>query len=302
MIPAAKSRWARRAVRLGLASFAAALLAAEAPPAFAPLEEKKWDALSQRETGRRGAEALAFKPERWLHGESGHFILHYRRVTEARRVAPEIEYYLWWVARALGATPDRYARKSHVFIFEDEKEWTEFKAQAGLTPWASSIAIGDELYLSIREAQTGLFHSKTLAHETVHAVVARLYPGRRWPKWLNEGYAESAGKASAAARMGQWPGNPPTRLPQGDYPLDELLRAKPGADADTVSVHRFYRSSERLVRFILAEIGPERLPAFVDRLLDDGDFGAALVATAPEKYPSYPAFLARWERWKSLNP
>jgi hypothetical protein len=40
-----------------------------------------------------------------------------------------------------------------------------------------SLALGDELFLNVRE-QTGAFDSETVAHETTHAVVARIY-GRR---------------------------------------------------------------------------------------------------------------------------
>ena len=47
----------------------------------------------------------------------------------------------------------------------------------------------DDLFLDVRAAQGG-FDSQTLAHETTHAIVARIYGGRRWPLWLNEGFAE----------------------------------------------------------------------------------------------------------------
>ena len=98
----------------------AAFVLGAAGPARAedvPLEQKPFAALSDQDIGEKGKIALAIRPEAWLHGEIPHFILHYRRITEARRVAIEIEYHLAYVAKVLGAGPERYAKKAHVFIF-----------------------------------------------------------------------------------------------------------------------------------------------------------------------------------------
>ncbi len=82
-------------------------------------------------------------------------------------------------------------KKSHVFIFEDEKDWKTFLAQdrharrgRRVLPTATNCSS------TCATATRALFDSQTLAHETTHAVVARLYPGKRWPLWLSEGFAE----------------------------------------------------------------------------------------------------------------
>ncbi len=282
--------------------FAVPLLAAgPTPPPPAPFEPKTWPTLSDQLVSPRGKVALAFKPERWLHGESEHFVIHYRRITEAKRVALEIEYHLWFVLRALSATPESYRRKSHVFIFEDEKDWAEYKAKTDLPVWSASLAIGDELYLNLRDGRTGLFDSKTLAHETTHAVVARLYPGRRWPRWLNEGFAETISGVSVAARMGQYARQFQRQLPGADYPLATLIVTEE-YPSSPVEVAHFYQSSERLVRFLLNDHPPEKFPNLVDALLDGGDFRAAVTRVFPERYPDWPAFEKRFERYKQLNP
>ena len=56
---------------------------------------------------------------------------------------------------ALGAKPEQYKKKSHVFIFEDQNEWQTFLNQTPQPPWAASFAHGDELFLSLRNTEPG---------------------------------------------------------------------------------------------------------------------------------------------------
>ena len=175
------------------------------PEQDVPLVEKPFNQLSDQQIDALGQKALAIRPEDWKHAETDNFILHYRRVTEAKKVAREVEYDIRFVATSLGAKKEQYQRKSHVFIFEDENEWKDFLSQTPQPPWAASFAHGDNLFLSVRnkEGAGSSFDSRLVAHETTHAVVARLYPGTRWPLWLNEGLAEYMGAASVAARKNQ---------------------------------------------------------------------------------------------------
>ena len=282
---------------LGLV-WAASLLGA-ADPARAdevPLEQKPFAALSDQDVGEDGQIALAIRPESWLHAEIPHFILHYRRITEARRVAIEIEYHLAYVAKLLGAGPERYAKKAHVFIFEDEKDWKGFVAQTGAPPWSSSFAHGTSLYLNIRDARTGIFDSQTLAHETTHAVVARLYPGHRWPLWLSEGFAEQMSGAATSARMGQYNQRLLQHFRFATLPLDQLttMTAYP---QDVQAVGQLYQSSEKLVRFMMTQLPPDRFPKFIDALVvDGGTMQAAVAKVYADKYPTYAAFAAAYQR------
>ena len=107
------------------------LRAEEPPPRSIRLEQRKFEELSDRTIKGYGVPALALDPKKWRHAESEHFIFHFRRVTEAQRVVREIEYNLWYVAKTLGAGKERYARKSHVYIFRDWNEWEEFLAETG---------------------------------------------------------------------------------------------------------------------------------------------------------------------------
>jgi hypothetical protein len=204
-----------------------------------PLVEKKWDDLSNKEPSENGTKALAINPAKWKHAETENFIVHFRRVTEAQKVVREVEFNLWFVARSLGATRDQYKRKSHVYVFADEKEWKNFLAQTSVPQWSASFAYGDELFLNVRE-NTGLFDSETLAHETTHAVVARLYPGRHWPLWMNEGFAEYMKGASIAARKGQWVKGRQHDLHVADLDLDQMFAAT-AYPATESGVHQFYQ-------------------------------------------------------------
>ena len=84
------------------------------PPREIPLVEKKFDAAVGSEDQPGGRLALSINPAKWKHAETDNFIVHYRRATEAQKVVREVEYDLWYVATALKATKDRYAKKSHV--------------------------------------------------------------------------------------------------------------------------------------------------------------------------------------------
>ncbi|MDD5351221.1 MAG: hypothetical protein PHQ12_13505, partial [Chthoniobacteraceae bacterium] len=246
----------------------AAARAADAgtPPADVRLEEKPFDALSGRDANPLGLKALALAPAKWKHAETPHFILHYRRATEAQKAAREVEFTLWFVAQSLGAGPERYAKRSHVYVFQDGREWVQFRPDAEVPDWTASFASGDDLFLHIGGPGEP-FDSRILAHETTHAVVARLYPGQRWPRWLNEGFAETMAGASMAARKHVW-------AKAMQQPLDMALLSPDEVTAivdyppEHLDVARFYQSSEKLVRFLLSAYPKERFPKFIDAVLE----------------------------------
>jgi hypothetical protein len=92
------------------------------PPLGAPMRQASWETLSNREISYLGSEALGINPRGWYHGETENFIIHYRTFSDALQIAREIEFDLWYVAKTFGATKDQYARKSHVYVFQDDKE------------------------------------------------------------------------------------------------------------------------------------------------------------------------------------
>jgi hypothetical protein len=265
-------------------------------PRDTPLVEKKWEELSNRDLGQDGKTAISIQQEKWKHAETDNFILHYRRVTEAQKVAREVEYDLWFVAKTLRATKDRYQRKSHVFVFKDEDEWKTFLSQTSAPQWAASFAYGDELFLNVRGMDTGIFDSKTLAHETTHAVVARLFPNKRWPLWLNEGWAEYMGGASVAARKGQTPKAFQTRLHMADLPLATMEEMKQYPD-DAVQIAQLYQTGEKLVRFLMDQMPRERITQFIDAEINGESLEASVTEIYSDKIKDWADFQKRYERF-----
>lgn len=271
-------------------------------PGQAPKEvriiEKKLDQLTPVAPSAEGEQALAIKPEKWRHAETDHFILHYRRLTEAQKVAREVEFSLWYVASALGAGKDRYSRKSHIYIFEDEAEWTEFKKVSGILPWSASVAKGDELFLNVRDkgGSGGSFDSQTLAHEATHAVVARIFPGRRWPLWLNEGFAEYMGGVSTAARKGQGGRKYQTALRMADM-TPEALEALTAYPSDEEQISRLYQSSEKLVRFLMNEFPKDRFVKFIDSILAGQTLKQSIAANYADKVKDWDSFNRKYEKF-----
>jgi len=259
------------------------------PPRDIPLVEKKWEELSDTQLGANGEAALSIKPGKWKHAETDHFIIHFRRVTEAHKVVREIEYDFWFVAKTLGAKPEQYARKSHVFVFEDETEWKKFLIDTNWPSWVGSFAAREGLFLNIRRMeQGGLFDSHTLAHETTHAVVARLYPNERWPVWLSEGFAEYMGGASVATRNHQLIKSYQKDL-DTQMSLEEMFATQRYPD-DVDKVRDLYRTSEKFVRFLMNELPPYRFRKYVEAVLTSKDGQAAFMQVYGDKFPTLDAF------------
>ena len=275
----------------------------EPPPRDIQLVEKTAQELSSKDTSPMGVKALAIAPAKWKHAETDHFIIHYRRATEAQKVAREIEYTLWFVAQSLGATKERYAKKSNVYVFQDYGEWAHFRSDAGVPNWSGSFAHGDNLFLHVGGAGEG-FDSHLLAHETTHAVVARLYPHQRWPIWLNEGLAEYMGSATQAARKKLWTKGMQEDLSSASLPLAELVAmtdypAKRNEDetAERKEVARFYQSSQKLVRFLMNQFPKERFPKFIDAILEGAPFENAIMKIYGDQIKDYATFSKQFERF-----
>jgi hypothetical protein len=208
-----------------------------------------------------------------------------------------VEYDLWFIAKTMGATKEQYSSKSHVFVFEDDAEWKKFLVQTTASPWAASFAYGDQLYLNVRRAeQTGRFNSTTLAHETTHAVVARLFPYQRWPLWLSEGWAEYMGGASVAARKGQTVRRQQSQLRKADLPL-EKMEALVKYPEDEVEVDKLYQTSEKLVRFLMDEMPRDRIMKFIGLQLAGTSLKEGIQQVYGDKLKDWDDFQKRFEKF-----
>ena len=262
-------------------------------------EQKSWEALANHDVGEHGELALSVRPQAWLHGETPSWVIHFRRITEAKRVALEIDYHINFVGKFLGAKPDQLSKKGNVFVFEDEKDWKEFMSKpanaSGSLSWAASFAYGQDLYLNVREGNTGLFDSQRLAHETTHAVVARVYPRGRPPLWLSEGFAEEMSGRSVGARMGQYNQRLTQHLQSASLTPDQLTAIKE-YPTELLAVTQLYQSSEKLVRFLMTDAPVDRFPKLYEAMANGEDLPTALQRFYSDRYPTYDAFKQKFAR------
>ncbi|MEO7933035.1 MAG: hypothetical protein ABIT76_07745 [Chthoniobacterales bacterium] len=266
------------------------------PPRETPLAEIAPDKVPQEGISEKGQVALAILPEKWKVAETPNFYIHFRRMTEARKVGREVEFNLAFIAAQLGTTPAQYARKSHVYVFEDAGEWASFVAKTQMPEWTSSFAYGDELFLNVRGQNGGSFDSQTLAHETTHAVVARIYRERRWPLWLNEGVAEYMGSAAVAGRKNQTLKRLQNRLEVADMPLEELIHLE-AYPQNTKDVSRLYQTSERFVRFLMSKGTSQQFVGFADALIAGQTVEQAIAANYHQTFPDFKKFQADYEKY-----
>jgi len=265
------------------------------PPYDVPLRQERWEQLADHAISPAGEKALAIRPEQWRHGETENFIIHYRSLGDALQIAREIEFDLWYVAQSLGAKPEQYARKSHVYVFQNEKEWQLFLSETRAPGWAHSFASGDDLFLDLRAAQGG-FDSQTLAHETTHAIVARIYGHRRWPLWLSEGFAEYMGSASVAARHWRSPLTNQRKLHFAEMSVAELI-ATERYPADPPAVARLYDTSAKFVRYLFNRYPRELFPKFVERVLASEPAATALEEIYGNEFADMAEFEKRFGRF-----
>lgn len=270
--------------------------AQDEPERNASLESKEWEALSNQSFIPEGSTALEIKPDRWKHGETSNFILHYRRETEARKVAREIEFALWHAATILGKKASEFGPKSHVFIFENEEEWKLFLSKTQAPPWAAAFARGGDLFLEVRESGNDRFNAPLVAHEVTHAVVTRLYPDKRWPLWLNEGFAEYVGSTSMAARRGQYQKRGQGRLQFAPLTPFELEQYQEYPEEIT-EVTRLYEGGEKFVRFLINHHGNERFRLFLNALLEGKSLRESFFEVYGAEYPAEADLTKAYERF-----
>jgi hypothetical protein len=285
----------RFAVVAMLLAFLAPQADAQAPPKpVAPavaLVEKPWGRLSYKKLMQYGEKALGPDPDAWRHAETGHFVFHYREMENAQKVGQMAEAYYEQIKRDLGVTQDRFVRKNHVFLFDDEAAWKRFTAQINMEGWASAFASRTELFLFSPKA--GRVPAGSLGHEIAHCIFYRFVP-KPVPLWLNEGFAEyESGHACA-----QIQGTDDRRSPGGGrgarFPLPELLRA---TKYPKERVGEFYRTSERLVRFLLTKLDPKKFLPLVQMIADGTRSEDALVFIHNDRFKSLAALEAEFAKF-----
>jgi hypothetical protein len=234
-----------------------------APPQPAPLIEMATDRSDVYPLGLYGRQVIKKYP--WKHAQTDHFIVHYLQSSSAYPVMRYIECAYFVVTQTLQIDDAAGKRRSHVFVFPDAASWADFKKSVDLPAGVEGFAYKDELLLGAHEERDT--YLKIVCHEATHATVARAYPGRKWPLWLNEGFAEYMSARSLALRRGHHlerylATDVLTPIRTQDL-FDRIRYGAPGGNM----VHQFYGQSERCVRTLIEKLPAQNFPHFVNLAL-----------------------------------
>lgn len=260
----------------------------------AKIEEKDFEELSDTNLSQRARLALESEKIRWRHGETDHFVYHFQRITEAAKLAREAEFYYWKIKEDLVVEKDLLQGKSHIIVFSRPDQWQRFTAGAGVPPWSVGFAAGRELFMLVEAGAA--YASDRLAHEVTHLVFFRFVP-KRIPLWLHEGFAEYQSSAAYAKLKGIGNAPPPPSVRSEPMDLDKLTSYERYPE-DPHDVARFYRESERLVRFLITRHPNEYFVPFVNLLADGATFEQALLQTYSDKHKTLDDFQKHFERFK----
>lgn len=206
-----------------------------------------------------------------------------------------------------------------VYIFDNYPQFRAFyMARSGKPPgsWVAAAGDRDAFYFSLQRpdgsgaAERDPLHlESTIPHEFNHAMLRRLMGTTPLPRWFEEGLAQVAG------------GQVVTRdLEMNDYTIQRLFAAKAlvapqllessasfGAHTETgarmdragagIAAPSPYAQSYSMTRYLLANMKRDRLPDFLNRVRDQGDFARAFEAefgaTLPQFYQSWYGQMAR---------
>ncbi|MEM9444738.1 MAG: LamG domain-containing protein [Verrucomicrobiota bacterium] len=260
--------------------------------------QKEWDELSNRDISEWGKTTLeGVHPDKWKHGETRHFIVHY--VRDGDRIARRLEESYRQIKDFMGQPEDLKGQwKSHIYAIATWQEWELWISKFFDSPMAiAGLCRGQEFFLPARD-RDGKFDVKgqTLTHEMSHLVMNRLFSGRL-ASWLNEGIAEYFSEAEKMSRR-----DFKRRMSLGRVKLD--LKKFTSNDyhftelEDSVKIG-YYREAAILVNFLVVNHGEEKIPELVEFNLFGGEFADA--ATKIFDYESFEALEVAYKKYKDRH-
>ncbi|NCC52082.1 MAG: hypothetical protein EOM20_12815 [Spartobacteria bacterium] len=221
-----------------------------------------------------GRMALEMPDMKWRHAQTTHFVLHYERVTFARKVGRMGEFMHDYIGEELQVAEQQNEGRSHIFIFRDEKEWKAFLRTAMVsTEWAFSLVQGPTMFLQQDKDTTS--SGSVLAHEMTHLVVNRYFSGTP-PLWLNEGLAQWYEEFGYAAFKGiKKSKRPQFRSFKHVYPVSQILVLDTYPQT-AAGVRAFYETSKYMVGLLMIKWPPEKIVPFTRALIQGADVYQAL--------------------------
>ncbi|MEM9399561.1 MAG: LamG-like jellyroll fold domain-containing protein [Verrucomicrobiota bacterium] len=256
--------------------------------------EKEWDELSNRDISDLAKRTLEeIHPDRWKHGETRHFIVHY--VRDGDRIARRLEESYNEIREFMEHPEDLKGQwKSHVFATASWDDWKIFQKIYG-NDWMGGLCSGQEFYFPGRD-YSGKFDvkGKTLTHEMVHLVMNRHYTGRL-ASWLNEGIAEYF---SESQKMSRTQFRAKMARNRGSFQLKEFASNDYhfiNLSSEQVSSH--YAESAMLLDFLIKEHGNKKIRELVDYNILGGEFAEA--STQIFGYASFADLEKEYQKYKN---
>jgi hypothetical protein len=280
--------------RLQQLAFALVLLAPTTLWALPPeqtFKERTLAQLGDRDVSDWGHIALRINPQHWKHGETDHFIIHYFRSGDG--IARRSEAFYTEIKEFFGNRPDLLrGRKSHVFAFNEAKDWDEFRQAIGGMR-ILGITHGNEFFY-LATGASGQFDSKAKvqAHEMTHLIFNRFFESRP-PLWLNEGIAEYFGQKKTSSivefrrRMGQ----------TSRFELERLFEMETYPHSPE-EIEAFYSESAIVVDFLTrTPDGAALLPKFVDVMIANDNMAEAVKLYGFRDITEFKAAYLRYRKW-----
>lgn len=239
---------------------------------YAEIPTVAWKDLPDKDISPEGRAALAVRADLWKHAETEHFVYHFINGKEAETVYIHAEVYYKYIKDFFEIAEDRWAKKSHIFIFTDQDMWTAFKARTYLKGFqVEGFATGWELYMFRKPHWVGA--RVTLAHELSHIIVFRFMEGPL-PRFLDEGVASFVSARAIATQLERddreiWPLE---LIPPDNYmPLAGLAEIK-NSPEDEKKRNLFYQEANLMIRFIAYVYKGEKLYEFLHSMSRGEDF------------------------------
>jgi len=242
-------------------------------PAAADIPTVEWARLSEKEISPQGRLALSLDEKAWRHAETRHFIYHFQNLEEGETIYINAEAYYKWIAELFGAEEYIWLKKSHLFVFTDEKTWNDFKTRGNLSTELTAFTTGWELFLYRKPYR--LAPKKSLAHEIMHIIMFRFLNGPV-PLFLEEGFAEFVSYRVLALETegDEYRIRIVELIPEEKFmPLKELTETSTYPKG---KVETFYRESELLVRFLILNYDSKKFYALLRDVSKGKSFEKAL--------------------------
>lgn len=232
------------------------------------VEQKAYEDLTHQVVSPLGAKVMNMGNAEWLHAETDHYVVHGTDDRLMHQVAYELEFAHGECDRYFGTCVD--TNKGHVFVIDDQELWNAL-LRSGKSRHVS-MALHVESNVFVYRDGVDPFDSIKIPHELIHMRVRQKY-GPDCPFWAEEGLAEHLGWV-IANRYHRYRYQRSLVLSLPATAADDVL---PWSELESLSTYpddpqaarQVKRQVQRLGKAILARIGDDKIPLFLNTFLGE---------------------------------